>query len=182
MSSRSGGKVGRDKDVTADLDRLIEEAAASDPAFASGATAVDDRLDLLQELARLRRRKKLSQTQVAKMMGTTQSAISELEKGIVEPRLSTLQRFAQILGHRLRLVLIKEPAPSYDNRKVRYRTPQVRVVNRHGTAVTPLDGDLSASDAVTASLDNVTAVDFHASRASRLTGSLARRIKATGTV
>jgi transcriptional regulator with XRE-family HTH domain len=43
----------------------------------------------------------MSQKQVAQAMQTTQSAVSELEGGATDPRLSTLQRYARAVGAEL---------------------------------------------------------------------------------
>jgi transcriptional regulator with XRE-family HTH domain len=40
----------------------------------------------------------ISQAEVASAMGTTQSAVSDLERGATDPRLSTLQRYARAVG------------------------------------------------------------------------------------
>jgi transcriptional regulator with XRE-family HTH domain len=44
----------------------------------------------------------LSQTAVARRMGTTQSAVSDLERSGSDPRVSTLMRYARALGAPLR--------------------------------------------------------------------------------
>jgi len=43
----------------------------------------------------------LSQRDLAALMGTTQSAVCDLESGRFEPRLTTLQRWAEALNLRL---------------------------------------------------------------------------------
>jgi transcriptional regulator with XRE-family HTH domain len=48
---------------------------------------------------------KLSQAEVAKRMGTTQSAVSDLESGRAAPSVSTLSRYAEAVGLRMRIVL-----------------------------------------------------------------------------
>lgn len=40
----------------------------------------------------------LTQTALAARIGTTQPAVARLEAGIVDPKLSTLQRLAEVLG------------------------------------------------------------------------------------
>jgi glucokinase len=60
-----------------------------------------------------RRRKRLSQSQVAAAMGTTQSAVSDLEAGRVEPQLRTLQRYARALGRRLDVAIVDEDLPVF---------------------------------------------------------------------
>lgn len=68
------------------------------------ALAYDDEqrfLTLLETLSTRRSDLGLSQRAVAKLMGTTQSAVSELERAEADPRLSTLQRYARALGIQL---------------------------------------------------------------------------------
>jgi transcriptional regulator with XRE-family HTH domain len=52
-------------------------------------------------LAEQRRAAQLSQTEVAARMGTSQSSVARLEAGEVDPRLSTLDRYAEALGGQL---------------------------------------------------------------------------------
>ena len=56
---------------------------------------------MAQELIALRRRLGLSQTEVAARMGTSQSAVARLESAGADLRLSTLERYAAALDHRL---------------------------------------------------------------------------------
>ena len=53
------------------------------------------RRELLRSLIACRKQLGLSQKEVAKKMGTTQSAVSDLEGGVSDPRLSTIQRYAR---------------------------------------------------------------------------------------
>ena len=56
-------------------------------------------VDPLVEGIMLRRRERgISQTDVAEAMGTTQSHVSELESGLLDPRLSTLRKYAEVVG------------------------------------------------------------------------------------
>jgi transcriptional regulator with XRE-family HTH domain len=63
---------------------------------------------LIQALTSLRTALGISQRQVATRMQTQQSAVSDLEKGDSDPRLSTLQRYARAIGCRLDLGLIED--------------------------------------------------------------------------
>ena len=67
------------------LEGLAEKAAAR-------------RRELIEELARARRESELSQTEIAARMGTSQSAVARLESGVLDARLSTLERYAAALG------------------------------------------------------------------------------------
>ena len=171
MEGHEGGKV-RDNGVTTDLDELIETTSTDDVEFRTTAADTEDRLQLLQEFANVRRKRKLSQTDIANRMATVQSAISEMEKGLVEPRLSTLQRYARILGYRLRLALIEEPvAIPYKDRAMRYTPIAVKLRRRPRTPA-------SRSESVeVVTLGNVSYVQFERTDSSHLSGSLARRYK-----
>jgi transcriptional regulator with XRE-family HTH domain len=50
-----------------------------------------------------RRDRRISQTDIAALVGTTQSAIARLESGHSDPRLGTLRRYASAVGLRLTL-------------------------------------------------------------------------------
>ncbi len=63
------------------------------------------RLALINALIELRARAGLGQRTVATRMGTVQSAVSELERGYTEARLSTLQRFARACNGRITIRL-----------------------------------------------------------------------------
>jgi len=60
---------------------------------------LDRRRELMDELAATRRERGLSQTEIAARMGTSQSAVARLERGDLDARLSTLERYAAALGH-----------------------------------------------------------------------------------
>jgi transcriptional regulator with XRE-family HTH domain len=68
----------------------------------------ESRRRLLAELVDQRRSRGLSQTEVAARMGTSQSAVARLEAVAGDVRLSTLERYAEAVGHTLRWSL--EPA------------------------------------------------------------------------
>ncbi|MEU2000939.1 helix-turn-helix domain-containing protein [Rhodococcus sp. NPDC019627] len=53
---------------------------------------------LLDELVATRLEHGLTQTDIAAQMGTSQSAIARLERGDIDPRLSTLERYAAAVG------------------------------------------------------------------------------------
>ncbi|HEY6592724.1 MAG TPA: helix-turn-helix domain-containing protein [Asanoa sp.] len=65
------------------------------------------RRDVLAELAARRRAAGLSQAAVADRMGTSQPAVARLEAGVVDVRLSTLERYAEAVGGRLEVRLLK---------------------------------------------------------------------------
>jgi ribosome-binding protein aMBF1 (putative translation factor) len=60
-----------------------------------------ERQSLVHELAAQRQAAGLSQTEVAAMMGTSQSAVARLESGTADVRASTLERYAAAIGSEL---------------------------------------------------------------------------------
>lgn len=53
---------------------------------------------IVQQLRDFRRTRRITQSELAARMGTTQPAISEYEQGVVSPTLRTLQNWAAALG------------------------------------------------------------------------------------
>jgi transcriptional regulator with XRE-family HTH domain len=67
--------------------------------------------ETIRQLAAARRRRRLSQTQVAHFLGTTQSAIARLESAGSDPRIGTIARYAEVVGMELSVTpLSKQPS------------------------------------------------------------------------
>ncbi|WP_438750861.1 helix-turn-helix domain-containing protein [Pararhizobium sp. O133] len=66
----------------------------------------DAEFRLIETLIAARTKAKLSQAEIAKRIGTTQSAIARLEGGGISPSVSTLRRYAEATGARLEINLI----------------------------------------------------------------------------
>jgi transcriptional regulator with XRE-family HTH domain len=79
-------------DVRAEFDKLEEEFV------------------FLDEFLKARAAAGMSQAEIAKRMGTTQSAVARLEsgRGKHSPSLFTLRKYARALGYRVDLRLVKE--------------------------------------------------------------------------
>jgi transcriptional regulator with XRE-family HTH domain len=93
------------EDVRAEYDRRDEECAIFD------------------EFLKARSSAGMSQAEVAKKMGTTQSAVARFEsgKGRHSPSLATLRRYARALGYRIDVRLVKEKeTPKRQGRTARY--------------------------------------------------------------
>jgi len=88
------------------LDEMIEESTKSNPEFPSLMEEARQRRALLNALADVRGRSRLSQSAIAKRIKTSQPAIARLEAGTVDPRLSTLQRYAASVGKRIQWTII----------------------------------------------------------------------------
>ncbi len=89
------------------LAEIVAERTARNPHFPGLVEAAERRRALLRELAAVREKRGLSQTAVAARMGTSQSAIARLEAGAVDAKLSTVERFAAVLGQSVEWRLAK---------------------------------------------------------------------------
>lgn len=89
-----------------DLDELLEQEL-QDPSFRGAYEDAEIRSQLLKAMVSYRKAAKLNQTSIAASMGTTQSAVSDLEGGGTDPRLSTLQRYARSVGCALRIEVVE---------------------------------------------------------------------------
>ena len=85
-----------------DLKRLWME----DPEFREDYARVDDEYALAEALVSARTAANLTQAELARQLGTTQSAVARLEGGRVSPSLATLRRYAEATGTRLLVGLI----------------------------------------------------------------------------
>ncbi|MEU7483547.1 helix-turn-helix transcriptional regulator [Streptomyces sp. NPDC042319] len=81
-----------------------------DPEVAAAAADAEAYAEIVESLVVLRRRRGLTQTQVAERMQTTQSAVSDFERVGGDARYSTLQRYARAVGARLDSMVNHLPA------------------------------------------------------------------------
>ena len=77
----------------------------ADPKFRKEYEKADAEFAVIEALVRARTDAKLSQSELAKRIGTTQSAVARLEGGGVSPSLATLRRYAEATGKRLHFEL-----------------------------------------------------------------------------
>ena len=77
-----------------------------EPGFKEGYDALGEEFALASMLIAARAKAKLSQEELAERMGTSQSTIARLESGTAKPSLSTLERFAEATGTRVRVSLV----------------------------------------------------------------------------
>ena len=85
-----------------DLERYVSERDARDPGFAALVEAAERRQAFARKMARRRRSRGISQTQIAAVMRTSPAVVSRLESGS-DLRLSTLEKYVAALGYELRL-------------------------------------------------------------------------------
>ena len=81
-----------------DLDRYIAERARTNRSLPARIAAQTNRRILQHLLAERRLLLQLTQTEAAVLMHTAQSAIARLESGEHDVRVSTLERYAAVLG------------------------------------------------------------------------------------
>jgi ribosome-binding protein aMBF1 (putative translation factor) len=82
------------------IDELAKERM-KDPAFLREYDALEEEFALAKALLDARERAGLTQSQVARRMKTTQTAVARLEGGRLNPSTRTLARYAEATGHRL---------------------------------------------------------------------------------
>lgn len=83
----------------------LEKQILSDPAVKKEYDRLAPRYAVISALISTRVKKGLTQKEVAKKIGTKQSAIARLESGNVNPSLEFLQKFAQVMGYKLTIQL-----------------------------------------------------------------------------
>lgn len=95
--------------------RKLKQRWLKEPGFKEGYDALALEFAVASMLIEARTRAKLSQAQLAKRMGTSQSTIARLESGAAKPSFSTLERFAEATGMRMRVVF--EPVKTAKRRR-----------------------------------------------------------------
>ena len=77
-----------------------------DSAFRSEYDRLAPEFALARELIKARTKARMTQAQVAKRMGTTQSVVARIESGQNVPNLKTLEKYARAVGRRIEVKLI----------------------------------------------------------------------------
>lgn len=97
-----------------------------DPAFRAAYDELEEEFALFDELLKARSAAKLTQSEVAKRMGTQVPAVSRLEsaggKGQHSPSISTLRKYAEAVGCRLVVRLEPTRRKTAVPRKIRSNT------------------------------------------------------------
>jgi transcriptional regulator with XRE-family HTH domain len=89
------------------------------PGFQQAYHALDEEFAILEELIKAREVADVSQSEIARRMNTTQSAVARLEAGAHRASLATLRNYAGAVGHRVKITL--EPVPREPETGVRKR-------------------------------------------------------------
>lgn len=77
-----------------------------DPEFRKEYDALEEEFALINELLTARSKAKLTQAQVARRMGTSQSAVARIESGRT-PSLTSLRKYARAVGRKVEIRLSK---------------------------------------------------------------------------
>ena len=88
------------------LDEIIEERRTHNPGFPAMVDEAYERRLLLRQLAEARKAAKLSRTVVAARMGTSEAAVARLEAATVDPKASTIERYAAAVGKRIQWEIV----------------------------------------------------------------------------
>lgn len=83
----------------------LEKELLSDPETKGEYDRLAPRYEVISQLIEARAKKGLTQRELAKKVGTKQSAIARLEGGNVNPTLDFLGKIAEVLGHKLTIRL-----------------------------------------------------------------------------
>lgn len=86
----------------------LKKRLMDNPEFKAEYEKADAEFAIVEALVRARTKANLSQAELAKRIGTTQSAIARLEGGGVSPSLSTLRRYADATGSKLQIELVPQ--------------------------------------------------------------------------
>lgn len=98
------------------LDEMLAEETARDPAFSALLDEAIRRREFARLLAAERQAAGRTQVEIAEALGTSQSQVARIEGGGSDVKLSTLMRFAAVLGFDLELGL-KKHTPKHHPRQ-----------------------------------------------------------------
>ena len=86
----------------------IKEQLLADEDFRREYGALEEEFSIAAQLIEARSKANLTQDQVARRMGTTQSVVARLESGHPLPSLRTLRRYASAVGSKVEIRLVRE--------------------------------------------------------------------------
>lgn len=81
--------------------RTLHREWMKDPEFRKAYDALEPKYALIREILDARIKRGITQAQIAKRAGTTQSAIARFESGVGNPTLDFMQRVSAAVGARL---------------------------------------------------------------------------------
>ena len=109
-------------------------------------------MDAATLLRKERRRRGLTQGELARRAGTSQAAVARYERGHVSPAVSTLERLLRAAGAQLELGAIEAQPSDLSGARAakvrRHRVEIVRIARRHGATNVRLFGSVARNDDV----------------------------------
>ena len=87
------------------IEKILDEEL-KDPEFKFYYEKISREYDLIEQLVALRKKKKITQTQLSKIANVSQQAISRLEKEMHIPKIDTLLKIVHGLGAELTITEI----------------------------------------------------------------------------
>ena len=90
------------------VEKLIEEGQKRSKEFKQHYEEEAQSLHLVRELVELRKKRGLTQSQIAKQLGVTQPRIAEIESGLSGVKAETLFRYARAVGATLTIREIRK--------------------------------------------------------------------------
>lgn len=81
--------------------KTMHKEAMKDPAFRKAYDALEPKYALIHAILDARIKRGITQAEIAKRAGTTQSAIARFESGVANPTLDFMQRVSAAVGARL---------------------------------------------------------------------------------
>ena len=97
----------------------VKKEWLADPKVRAEYEALRPQFELIHEFIAARAHAKLTQEQLARRMGTSQSAIARIESGTRIPSVRTLLRYAEATGTRLVIKLVPKQARAGAARRAR---------------------------------------------------------------
>lgn len=88
--------------------KQVKKELLSDEGFRREYEALEEEFSLAGQLIEARTKANLTQAQVARLMGTTQSVVARLESGHPLPSLRSLMRYASAVGSKVEIRLVRE--------------------------------------------------------------------------
>lgn len=79
----------------------------ADKEFRREYESLEEEFSVAEQLIDARMKANLTQEEVARLMGTTQSVVARLESGKPQPTLRSLRRYASAVGGRLEIRMVK---------------------------------------------------------------------------
>jgi transcriptional regulator with XRE-family HTH domain len=88
-----------------------------------------DQFELPERISYLRERRHLTQSELAKLAGVSQSTIAHIEKGMKDPSLSTLKKIAGALDVHIAILFSSDTVHVFDMKRLKLKYNNVEKLN-----------------------------------------------------